>query len=260
MNAPRTALRGHARMHARRGPLRGRLVAGTAGRELLVTLSRPRATTMRVLVPLLLAVPLSAGGAPTFWAAMLLTVLVAMVGAVGCGMTLARARACGFVDRLSVVPGHPWRIVGCWVSAGALVDALQLLPALLVVVVAGGATATAVLALLCSTVAALLVANVIGCTLALVAGGAAEVLLDVAVVLAPLLFLGGLFTGVPRSGWRWVVACIDPFAHLQAAFIATLGGTPAFDSTAVLGGAAAWLLVCVAALAPLGGAMLRRPR
>ena len=59
-------------------------------------------------------------------------------------------------------------------------------------------------------------------------------LLDVAVLLAPLLFLGGLFTGVPRDGWRWIVAQVDPFSYLHAAFIGALGGSPSFDATAAL--------------------------
>jgi hypothetical protein len=211
---------------------------------------------MRVAVPLLLAVPLVTGGAPTFWAAMLLTVLVAMVGAVGSGMTLARARASGHLARLAVTPGPAWRATGSWVLAAAAVDAVQLLPALGVVMVGGGAEAAGSL-LLC-VASTLLFANVLGCALALLAGGAAEVLLDVAVVLAPLLFLGGLFTGVPRQGWRLVAARLDPFGHLHSALIGALGGdrtfAPGEDAAAALCGAALALL----ALVPLGRAMLRR--
>ncbi len=187
------------RVRAPRAALR-RVLPGTPwGREWLVTLAHPRALAIRVVVPLLLAVPLVAGGAPTFWAAMLLSVLVAMVGAVGSGMTLARARASGHLARLAVTPGPPWRAVGAWVLAAASVDLLQLTPALGVAALGGGGGAAAAATLLLTAGAALLVANVLGCALALLAGGASEVLLDVSVVLAPLLFLGGLFTGVPRA-------------------------------------------------------------
>lgn len=236
-----------------------RLLPGTPwGREWLVTLAHPRALAMRVAVPLLLAVPLVTGGAPTFWAAMLITVLVAMVGAVGSGMTLARARASGHLARLAVTPGPAWRATGSWVLAAAAVDVVQLLPALTVVVVGGGAGAEAAGSLLLCVASTLLLANVLGCALALLAGGAAEVLLDVAVVLAPLLFLGGLFTGVPRQGWRFLAARLDPFAHLHSGLIGALGGdrtfAPAEDAAAALCGAALALL----ALVPLGRAMLRR--
>jgi hypothetical protein len=236
-----------------------RLLPGTPwGREWLVTLAHPRALAMRVAVPLLLAVPLVTGGAPTFWAAMLITVLVAMVGAVGSGMTLARARASGHLARLAVTPGPAWRATGSWVLAAAAVDVVQLLPALTVVVVGGGAGAEAAGSLLLCVASTLLLANVLGCALALLAGGAAEVLLDVAVVLAPLLFLGGLFTGVPRQGWRFLAARLDPFAHLHSGLIGALGGdrtfAPGEDAAAALCGAVLALL----ALVPLGRAMLRR--
>jgi hypothetical protein len=213
---------------------------------------------MRVAVPLLLAVPLVSGGAPTFWAGMLLTVLVAMVGAVGSGMTLARARSGGHLARLAVTPDPAWRSTGAWVLAAAAVDGVQLLPALIVVAAGGGAGPAGLGALLLCTGATLLVANVLGCALAILAGGAAEVLLDVAVVLAPLLFLGGLFTGVPRQGWRFTVARLDPFSHLHSSLIGALGGDrtfpPAEDAVVAIG----WAAVALLALVPLGRVLLRR--
>jgi hypothetical protein len=213
---------------------------------------------MRIAVPLLLAVPLVAGGAPTFWAAMLLTVLVAMVGAVGSAMTLARARASGHLARLAVAPGPPWRPVGEWVLASAAIDAVQLLPALAVTVAGGGAGPSAVGALALTVAATLLVANLLGCALALLAGSAAEVLLDVAVVLAPLLFLGGLFTGVPRQGWRLAAARLDPFSHLHSSLIGALGGDRTFAPGEDAAAALCWAGLALLLLVPVGRAMLRR--
>jgi hypothetical protein len=238
--------------------LRGLLPGGPWGREWLVALSHPRALAMRIAVPLLLAVPLVSGGAPTFWAAMLLSVLVAMVGAVGSGMTLARARASGHLARLAVTPGPAWRATGAWVLASAAVDAVQLLPALGVVVLGGGAGVEAAGVLLISVAATLLAANVLGCALALLAGGAAEVLLDVVVVLAPLLFLGGLFTGVPRQGWRFLVARLDPFSHLHSSLIGALGGDRSFAPAEDAAAALCWAALALLALVPLGRTMLRR--
>jgi hypothetical protein len=226
-------------------------------REWLVALGRPRALVLRVAIPLALAVPLVAGGAPTFWAAMLVTVLCAMVGAVGSGMTLARARASGLLSRLAVTPRPPERAVGSWIAASTAIDALQLLPAL-GVVAAGGGTPAWWPALAVSALAVLLVANVLGCALAVAAGGPAEVLLDVAVVLAPLLYLAGIFTGVPREGWRATVATLDPFSHLQSALVGSLGGDPAHAAETVVAAALAWAGICAAALVPLSRALLRR--
>jgi ABC-type multidrug transport system permease subunit len=197
------------------------------GRELAVVLSRPRALAIKAGMPLVLAVALVAGHAPTFWAGMLLTVLVAMVGAVGTAVTVSRARDAGFLARLAVTPGSRARLLGGWLLASAAVDLVQLLPvALAVTLSAGGAAALPVL--LVALAAALVVTNVLGCAVTLAAAGAAEVLLDVVVVLAPLLYLGGLFTGVPADGWRSVVGAVDPFSHLHSAFIAALGGSPGY--------------------------------
>ncbi|HZS13018.1 MAG TPA: ABC transporter permease [Candidatus Dormibacteraeota bacterium] len=226
-------------------------------REWLLTLGRPRSAAIKVAMPLVLSVPLVSGGAPTFWAGMLLTVLVAMVGAVGSGVALARARSGGLLARLAVVPRAPSRLAGEWVLAATAVDTVQMLP-VAAVVVASHPSASAALALLACIPAVLLFTNALGCALSLLADGPGEVLLDVMVVLAPLLFLGGLFTGVPREGWRWVAARLDPFAYLHAAFTGALGGVASFSAAEVLVAAAVTASISLAALAAVGRALLAR--
>jgi hypothetical protein len=248
---------GTAATPARTARLRRVLPATMWSREWLLTLARPRSVVVKLAMPLILGVPLVAGRAPTFWAGMLLTVLVAMVGAVGSGVTLARARSGGLLARLAVVPRLPAVVVGGWVLAAATVDTVQMLP-IAVVVIAGGAGPLAAVALLACIPAVVLLTNTIGCALSLVAEGPGEVLLDVIVVLAPLLFLGGLFTGVPRDGWRWVAARLDPFAYLHSGFVGALGGTPTFTPGEVLVAAALTALVALAALAALSRALLAR--
>lgn len=227
-------------------------------RELLVAATRPRALILKMAFPLVLTVPLVSAHAPTFWAGMLLTVLCAMVGAVGAGMTAARARESGFLTRLALTPRAPWRVLGSWLMAGALVDFAQLLPALIVVLALAPTTLASGAALILAVAAVLVVANSIGFAISALGGGPGEVLLDTVVLLAPLLFLGGLFTGVPASGWRATAATVDPFAYAHAAFIAALGGSPSFSSAAVVAAAlwsAAAGLVLVGVAAPL---VLRR--
>jgi len=55
-------------------------------------------------------------------------VLVAMMGAVGTAVNLARAGNPGLLVRLALVPRPGWRVVGGVVGGGAIVDLLQLLP------------------------------------------------------------------------------------------------------------------------------------
>ena len=243
-------------------PARARLhrvmPAGMWTREWLLTLARPRSVVVKIVMPLILAVPLVTGRAPTFWAGMLLTVLVAMVGAVGSGVALARARSGGLLARLAVVPRSPARVIGAWVLASAAVDAVQMLPVALVVIAAGGSDAQSAVALLACIPAVLIATNTLGCALSLLADGPGEVLLDVVVVLAPLLFLGGLFTGVPRNGWGWWAAHLDPFAYLHSGFVGALGGAPSFGAGDVLVAAACTAAVASAALALLSRALLDR--
>jgi hypothetical protein len=235
------------------------LPSGMWTREWLLTLARPRSVVVKLAMPLLLGVPLVTGRAPTFWAGMLLTVLVAMVGAVGSGVALARARSGGLLARLAVVPRSPARVVGGWVLAAAAVDTVQMLPVAAVVIAGGGsADAAAALALILCIPAVVLATNVLGCVLSLLADGPGEVLLDVVVVLAPLLFLGGLFTGVPAAGWRWWAARLDPFAYLHSAFVGALGGSPAFTPGEVLVAAAVTAAVALAGIGLLGRTLLER--
>ncbi|MGO8687734.1 MAG: ABC transporter permease [Candidatus Dormibacteria bacterium] len=234
------------------------LPRGTLGRELLVVAARRRALVLKVGIPLVLALPLIVGGAPTFWAGMLLTVLVAMLGAVGTAVNLARARQSGLLVRLALVPRPGWRVVGGVVGAGALVDLLQLLPVIVLVAVAGSATPLQWAGLALAVLAGLLTGSLLGCLVACLAGGVGEVLLDVSVLLAPLLFFGGLFTGVSRLGWGWTVALLDPFGELGSAFIGALGGTPAFSPATVLLVSGGAIVVALGAVGLLSRPLLER--
>jgi hypothetical protein len=66
-----------------------------------------------------------------------------------------------------------------------------------------------------------------------------------------------LFTGVPRDGWRWVAATVDPFSYLHAAFIGALGGDPAFTAPVVALAAAATACAAAALIAVVSPAVLR---
>jgi ABC-2 type transport system permease protein len=247
------------RAPGRRPSLRRRVMPrGMMTRELLVTAARPRSLVIKVVTPLILTVPLITGHAPTFWSAMLLTVLVAMIGTVGTAVSIARARDSGLLTRLRLVPRAPHRVLVGWAAGSAIVDFLQLVPALAVIIVLSPVTLVAGVALVCSVAAVLMVANAIGCAVSAIGGGPGEVLLDVMVILAPLLFLGGLFTGVPRDGWRWIAAQVDPFSYLHAALIGALGGAPSFDAVAVLVAAAITACAALGLIALLARPVLHR--
>ncbi|MDQ6856373.1 MAG: ABC transporter permease [Candidatus Dormibacteraeota bacterium] len=229
-----------------------------AERELAIVLSRRRALAIKAGLPLALAIVLVVGHAPTFWAGMLLTVLVAMVGAVGTAVSVSRARESGFLTRLAATPGSRPRLLGGWVLAATAVDVVQLLPVAFAVLLTGGGGPAEFVVLLIVLAATLLVTNVLGCLITLAAASAAEVLLDVVVLLAPLLYLGGLFTGVPATGWRGVAAAVDPFSHLHSAFIGALGGTATYSAGIDIVAALAAALVATGVLAALSRRVLER--
>ena len=234
-----------------------RLPSNVLQRELLVTLRRRRATLIKCAVPLALCIPLVAGGAPTFWAGMLLTVMVAMVGAVGSAVTLGRARDSGFLRRLALTPQSPARLLLGWSVAQSLIDTLQFAPVVALVWILRATPADG-LTLLATVILTILFANLVGCMVSLLATTAADVLLDCIVVIAPLLFLGGLFTGVPAGGAGAAVATADPFAQLHSAFISALGGTGHFAAATELAVPAAATLLLGGVCAALAGRILRR--
>ncbi len=248
---------------AERAAVRPRSALGHAGHrglwwlELRATLRRRRALAIKLVFPLVLAVPLALTGAPQFFAAMLLTVLIAMVGTVGTGVSLTRARGSGWLDRLAVLPMGRWRVGLELFLAGWVVDCLQ---ATLLVLVLGAAQRPDPLTLFSTwllSLATLAFSGALGLAVATLTDNPGEAMLLLAVVLAPMLFLSGLFTGVPAAGPRYWIAQLLPFSYLQNAFQLVLHGNPPYGSDPqFLLAAAVFLLVGAGAAAALGRPLL----
>src|SRR5438552_18731963 len=87
------------------------MLAGTIWqRELVEFAQRRRALVIKLAFPLLIAIPLVLSRAPSIYAAMALTMLIAIVGALGAGAVLTRERQTGLTLRyrtLPVTPGRP---------------------------------------------------------------------------------------------------------------------------------------------------------
>src|SRR5256714_15557849 len=78
-------------------------------RELIEFAQRRRALVIKLAFPLLVAIPLVLSGAPSIYAAMALTMLTAIVGALGAGAVLTRERQTGLTLRYRNLPGPPGR-------------------------------------------------------------------------------------------------------------------------------------------------------
>jgi ABC-type multidrug transport system permease subunit len=107
--------------------------------------------------------------------------------------------------------------------------------------------------------AALAFSGALGLGIAALTDHAGEAMLYLAVVLAPLLFLSGLFTGVPATGIRYWIAQVLPYSYLHEGFQLLLGGNPPYgDPLSLLVAAVLFLLVSILATAALGRAVLAR--
>ncbi|MGC1193568.1 MAG: ABC transporter permease [Candidatus Dormiibacterota bacterium] len=227
--------------------------------ELRGTLARRRALVIKLAFPLVLVIPLVATGAPPFFAGMLLTVLIAMVGTVGTGVTITRARGSGWLDRLAVLPLPAWRVGLEVFFAGWLVDALQATLVLLVIAIAERPDPATLGTTWLLALAALAFSGAIGLGIAALTDHPGEAMLYLAVVLAPLLFLSGLFTGVPAEGIRYWVAQLLPFSYLDEGFQLLVGGNPPYgEPLSFLIAALVFLAISLVATAALGRAILAR--
>lgn len=227
--------------------------------ELRGALARRRALALKLGVPLLLVIPLVTTGAPPFFAGMLLTVLIAMVGTVGTGVTVTRSRGSGWLDRLAVLPLPAWRVGLEIFFAGWLVDAFQASLVVIVIAAAERPDPATLATTWLMALATLAVSGTIGLGIAALTDHAGEAMLYLAVVLAPLLFLSGLFTGVPATGFRYWAAQLLPFSYLHEGFQLVLGGNPPYgDPLAFLIAAPIFLLVSLAGTVALGRAILAR--
>ncbi|HEY6538495.1 MAG TPA: ABC transporter permease [Candidatus Dormibacteraeota bacterium] len=227
--------------------------------ELRGNLARRRALAIKLLFPLVLVIPLVTTGAPPFFAGMLLTVLIAMVGTVGTGVAITRSRGAGWLDRLAVLPLPAWRVGLELFFAGWLVDAIQATTVLVVIALADRPDPATLATTWLIALATLAVSGAIGLGIAALTDHAGEAMLYLAVVLAPLLFLSGLFTGVPASGARYWVAQLLPFTYLDEGFQLLLGGNPPYGApVSFLIAARVFATGSVAAAAALGRAILVR--
>lgn len=227
--------------------------------ELRATLSRRRALAIKMGFPLLLVIPLVATNAPQFFAGMLLTILIAMVGTVGTGVSVTRSRGSGWLDRLAVLPLPRWRISLEIFFAGWLVDCVQATIVFLVLELAQRPDPFAILSTWLLALATLAFSGAIGLAVATLTDNAGEAMLFLAVILAPMLFLSGLFTGVPATGIRYWVAQVLPFSYLSDGFQLCLHGNPPYGSSLnFLLAAIAFGLVSAGASAALGRALLAR--
>ena len=192
-------------------------------RELAELVHRPRALAIKMLFPVAVAVPLLHSGAPSFYAAMALTMLLATMAPLGAGAVMARERAAGLMLRYRLLPGRP-RLAGMErMLASALVDLLQAAPVLVLVMSSRAAAGAWWAALWVGTAATLVAGNALGALASTITRSPGEVMLFVLLPTLPALYLAGVFTPLADPVRRTVSLAL-PFTYLHDALEGALGG------------------------------------
>jgi hypothetical protein len=192
--------------------------------EWTVTLRRGRLLAFNVGIPLLLALPLAFGGAPSYHAAAAYTVLFALFGTFGSTIPLLREADGGPLRRV-VLTGFPASaFVFQRILAGTVLDLLQLSPAMALVLAAGGAAPAVWVSAVPAMFVALLGANVVGLWIAAFAGSIAEGALLAAVTSLFLLHGSGVFRDPAPDGVGGLLEQVLPYRSLHEVFLAAAGG------------------------------------
>ncbi len=231
----------------------GRLLADTIWqRELVEFVQRRRALAVKLTFPLLVGLPLLYSQAPPFYAAMALTMLVAIIGALGAAAVLTRERSAGITLRFRLLPVRPGPLLVERLAATAFIDFVQVLPVLALIAVRHPDRVRWWPTLLLATAAVLLTGNVLGAGASTLSRSPGEVMLYVFIPLLPALFLSSVF--VPLSPPLASLSPALPFFYLHEALLGALGGQAALPLLEVtLAGAG-----CLVGAAGLAGWLGRR--
>src|ERR687885_1699841 len=199
-------------------------------KDVALFLSRRFALLIKMLYPVAIIAPVAASDIPARYAAAVVGIVAIMAGTFGAGESLTTDLNDGILTRVALTPLSPYRIVFEVLAVNAVLDFIQLLPALLLVYMLHPAPLVWVLAATFGVFATLVTANCIGIFIANFTSSPADVLLYATAILAPLIYLSGFFRNQNPSGIRATLRDFVPFAYmndaLKSVFGLTSGVTP----------------------------------
>jgi ABC-2 type transport system permease protein len=152
-------------------------------------------------------------------------IVAVMAGTFGAGESLTADLNDGILLRLSLTPLSPRRMVFELLAVNAVLDFVQLLPALALVYVFNPAPLVWVLAATFAVFLTLVTANCIGVFIANFTSSPADVLLYATAILAPLIYLSGFFRNQNPAGLLAALRDLIPFAYANDALKAVFGLT-----------------------------------
>ena len=199
-------------------------------KDVALFFSRRFALLLKMLYPLAIIVPVAASGMPAKYAAAVIGIVAVMAGTFGAGESLTMDLNDGILARVALTPLSPYRIVFEVLAVNAVLDLVQLLPALLVVYLLHPVSIVWMLAATAAVFATLVTANCIGIFIANFTSSPADVLLYATAILFPLIYISGFFRNQHPTGIMETLRGFVPFAYtddaMKTVFGLSTGATP----------------------------------
>jgi ABC-2 type transport system permease protein len=195
-------------------------------KDVALFFSRRFALLIKMLYPVAIIAPVAASDIPAKYAAAVVGIVAIMAGTFGAGESLTSDLNDGILARVALTPLSPYRLVFEVLAVNAVLDFIQLLPALLIVYLLHPVSLVWVLAATFAVFATLVAANCIGVFIANFTSSPADVLLYATAILLPLIYLSGFFRKGNPSGVPATLRDFVPFAYANDALKAIFGLTP----------------------------------
>src|SRR5215212_6206998 len=189
-------------------------------KDVALFFSRKFALLLKMLYPIAIIVPVAASGMPAKYAAAVIGIVAVMAGTFGAGESLTIDLNDGILVRVALTPLSPYRIV---FEVNAVLDLVQLLPALLIVYLLHPVSLVWMLAATITVFATLVTANCIGIFIANFTSSPADVLRYATAILFPLIYLSGVFRNQHPTGTLQTLRGFVPFAYTDDALKTVFG-------------------------------------
>jgi ABC-2 type transport system permease protein len=201
-------------------------------KDVTLFFSRRFALLIKMLYPVAIIGPVAASNIPARYAAAVVGIVAIMAGTFGAGESLTNDLNDGILARVALTPLSPYRLVFEVLAVNAVLDFVQLLPALLIVYLLHPVSLIWILAASFAVLATLVTANCIGIFIANFTSSPADVLLYATAILFPLIYISGLFRNQNPTGILATVRDFVPFAYTNDAMKNVFGlttGTAPFE-------------------------------
>src|SRR5919206_4356320 len=186
-------------------------------KDVALFLSRRFALLIKMLYPVAIIGPVAASNIPARYAAAVVGIVAIMAGTFGAGESLTNDLNDGILARVALTPISPYRLVFEVLAVNAVLDLIQLTPALAVVYLLHPASFIWVLAATFAVFATLVAANCIGVFIANFTSSPADVLLYATAILFPLIYVSGSFRNQSPTGVLATLREFIPFAYTNDA-------------------------------------------